>query len=246
MPMARSVTTSFRSSDDTLRMLVTARREEVQRLQKAQADQLNDLETRGHERIASLRRTLPATFVEVLDALDKTHEEASAATKSHVEGVKARQADATVSPENETGAHPGLAGGHLVAPNSLGWFTPYYGVLHASDGTVYWQGYIPPGKIVNLSDFANGAGSGIFGTGAGSFTVYMDWWFIYTPPVNRNYAHTIYVPFHGFYILYADDGFWDSKEAHARIDLSAVGLQYYTGRPLGALTCSTWAAKISM
>jgi hypothetical protein len=148
MPMARSVTTSFRSSDDTLRMLVTARREEVQRLQKAQADQLNDLETRGHERIASLRRTLPATFVEVLDALDKTHEEASAATKSHVEGVKARQADATVSPENETGAHPGLAGGHLVAPNSLGWFTPYYGVLHASDGTVYWQGYIPPAKLL--------------------------------------------------------------------------------------------------
>ncbi len=50
--------------------------------------------------------------------------------------VKARQADAIVSPENETAAHPGLAGGHLVAPGSLGWFTPYYGTLHGSDGTV--------------------------------------------------------------------------------------------------------------
>ena len=38
--------------------------------------------------------------------------------------------------------------------------------------------------------------------------------------------NTIWVPFHKFYILYSDDGFWDSKEAHARIDLSAVGYQY--------------------
>jgi len=141
-----------------------------------------------------------------------------------VDQVKARQADAIVSPENETAAHPGLAGGHLVAPGSLGWFTPYYGTLHGSDGTVYWQGY-NPGNI-DLSDHANGAGSGIFGTGAGSFTVYMDWWFTYNAPADRNYGHTIWVPFHGFYILYSDDGFWDSKEAHARIDLSAVGYQY--------------------
>ena len=112
----------------------------------------------------------------------------------------------------------------MVAPNSLGWFTPYYGTLHGSDGSVYWQGY-NPGNI-DLDDWASGAGSGIFGTGAASFTVYMDWWFTYVAPTNRNYAHTIYVPFHGFYILYADDGFWTSKEAHARIDLSAQGYQY--------------------
>jgi len=54
----------------------------------------------------------------------------------------------------------------------------------------------------------------------------MDWWFSYLAPQNRFYGHTIYVPFHGFYIVIADDGFWDSKEAHARIDLSAVGYQY--------------------
>jgi hypothetical protein len=54
----------------------------------------------------------------------------------------------------------------------------------------------------------------------------MDWWFSYIPRENRNYSQTIYVPFHGFYIVRADDGFWDSKEAHARIDLSAVGYQY--------------------
>jgi hypothetical protein len=203
---------------------VTARREEVVRLQKSQADHIEDLENRGRARVTSLRNTLPGDLVTVLDELDKTHDEAIAATRSHVDQVKARLAASVVSPENETAVHPGLARGHLVAPNSLGWFTPYYGTLHGSDGSVYWQGY-NPGNI-DLSDYANGAGSGIFGTGAASFTVYMDWWFTYNAPEDRNYGHTIWVPFHGFYILYSDDGFWDSKEAHARIDLSAVGYQY--------------------
>ncbi len=214
----------FKPTDDVLQQLVTERRAEVQRLQKAQADQLKDLETRGQARIAALKKTLPKDIVAVLQSLDKTHDEASAATKAHVDRVKAKLAASVASPENETAAHPGLAGGHLVAPSSLGWFTPYYGTYHGSDGSVYWQGY-NPGNI-NLGDWASGAGSGIFGTGAGSFTVFMDWWFTYIAPQNRNYGHTIWVPYHGFYILYADDGFWTSKEAHARMDLSAVGYQY--------------------
>ncbi|MDA1054792.1 MAG: hypothetical protein O3C40_30565 [Planctomycetota bacterium] len=108
--------------------------------------------------------------------------------------------------------------------SSLGWFTPYYGTLHWSNGTVVWQGY-NPGNI-DLKINCNGSGSGIFGTGACSGTLVMDWWFTYIAPQNRNYAHTIWVPFHGFYIVRSDDGFWTSKKAHARIDLTAVGYQY--------------------
>lgn len=215
---------TFKASDEVLRELVSARREEVVRLQKAQADHLKEMEARGRGRIEDLRKTLPKDIVAVLDNLDKRHDEASAATGSRVDKLKAELSRSSPAPEGETAMHPGLADGHLVAPNSLGWFTPYYGTLHGSDGKVYWQGY-NPGNI-DLGDSASGGGSGIFGTGAGSFTVYMDWWFSYTPSQNRNYGHTIWVPFHGFYILYSDDGFWDSKEAHARIDLSAVGYQY--------------------
>jgi len=222
--MEKHIETKFKPCDDILEQLVAARREEVVQLQKSQAEQLSDLETRGQKQIAALKKSLPKEFVTTLDSLDKTHGEASAATKAHVERVKSKLIVSASSPDNETAIHPGLAGGHLVAPNSLGWFTPYYGTLHGSDGSMYWSGY-NPGNI-DLDDWASGAGSGIFGTGAGSFTVYMDWWFSYVAPTNRNYAHTIYVPFHGFYILYADDGFWTSKEAHARIDLSAQGYQY--------------------
>lgn len=214
----------FKPSDDILKDLVTARREEVVRLQKSQTDHIKDLETRGQARIQALTKTLPKEVLAVLGGLNKTHDAASAATKTLVDELKGKLRASVPSPENETAMHPGLAGGHLVAPSSLGWFTPYYGTLHWSDGKVVWQGY-NPGNI-DLWVACNGSGSGLFGTGACSGTLVMDWWFTYNAPQNRNYSHTIWVPFHGFYILYSDDGFWDSKEAHARIDLSAVGYQY--------------------
>jgi hypothetical protein len=219
-----SVDTAFKAGDEILKELVTARREDVVRMQKSQVDQLKDVESRGQERLADLKKTLPKEVVATLRNLDRKHDEATLATKSLVEDLRSKLSSSVPSPENDTAVHPGLAGGHLIAPNSLGWFTPYYGTLHWSDGSIVWQGYYP-GNI-DLWDVCNGSGSGIFGTGSCSGTLVMDWWFSYIAPENRNYNHTIWVPFHGFYILYSDDGFWDSKEAHARIDLSAVGYQY--------------------
>lgn len=216
--------TTTKITDEVFEQLLASRRDEVVRLQKAEASNLQDIESRGKTRLATLRRSLPKDIASVLDTLDKSNAEAEAAIKSQVEGVAADLAQTTIPEEYQTASHPGIAGGQLIAPNSLGWFAPYYGVLHGSDGSIYWQGANP--NQINLSDYANGSGSGLFGTGAASFTVYMDWWFTYIAPQNRNYGHTIWVPFHGFYIVRADDGFWDSKYAKARIDLSAVGYQY--------------------
>jgi len=214
----------FNAQDELLQQLVEARREHVISQQKRQAAALLDLDARGRERIARLRKSLSKDMVAVIDTLDKDSDADKVHTLERVKGIQGELAKSAVPQEQVTAVHPGLAGGHLIAPSSLGWFTPYYGVLHGSNGTVVWQGY-NPGNI-DLWDSASGGGSGIFGTGAAEFTFYMDWWFSYVPTANRNYAHTIYVPFHGFYILYADDGFWDSKEARARIDLSAAGYQY--------------------
>lgn len=214
----------FKQHDDVLEQLVNERSEEVTRLHKAQADHLKDIETRGQAQLEALKKTLPRDMVTVLENLDKMHSEAQDIAESHADSAKVRLVESGPAPKDETAMHPGLAGGHLVAPSSLGWFTPYYGTLHWSDGTVVWQGY-NPGNI-DLWVTCNGSGSGLFGTGACSGTLIMDWWFTYNAPTNRNYAHTIYVPFHGFYIIYADDGFWTSKDARARIDLSAVGYQY--------------------
>jgi hypothetical protein len=101
----------FKPADDMLKELVDARRKEVEHMQQSRSDQIKDLERRGQARIASLRKTLPR---EVLDAFDKTHDEASAATQSHVESVKARLAASAPPPEGETAIHPGLGRGHLA------------------------------------------------------------------------------------------------------------------------------------
>ncbi len=214
----------FKSADSVLEELVAARRDEVVRAQTSQADQIKALETRGQARVAELRKTLPKDIVTALDRLDKDHDEADKSAESQVKRIKATLVESGPSPENETAFHPGMAGGQLVVPSSLGWFTPYYGTLHWSDGTVVWQGY-NPGSI-DLWISCSGSGSGLFGTGACGGTLVMDWWFTYVAPTNRYYGHTIWVPYHGFYIIRADDGFWDSKDASARIDLSAVGYQY--------------------
>lgn len=212
--------TKFKAADSALEELVKARREEVERLQKSQADQIDDIEKRGQVSIKELRKTLPKEMITALDDQEKIHKDAATATVEFAEAAKAKQRSTAPSSENGTA----FKADKIPASKAIGLFHPYYGTLHSSDGKVAWQGY-NPGNI-DLSCFANGAGSGLFGTGAGSFTVYMDWWFTFKAPENRNYAHTIYIPFHGFYILKADDGFWDSKEAHARIDISAMGFQY--------------------
>jgi hypothetical protein len=210
--------TKFKESDSMLEKLVNARRKEVVHLQKAQAAQIEDLEKRGQASLKALKKTLPKEMAAVLEAQEQTHKDAAEASVKYAEEAKAKFR--SIAPLKENAAD----GGSIAAPRAVGLVTPYYGTLHGSDGSIYWQGY-NPGNI-DLSDNATGGGSGLFGTGAGSFTVYMDWWFTFRPTENRNYAHTISVPFHGFYILTSDDGFWDSKEAHARIDMSAVGYQY--------------------
>lgn len=230
----------FKPSDAILEQLVNERREQVVRLQTKQADQIKDLETRGQPRIEQLRQTLPRDLGPIFEGLGNMQDPSVTAGNSAFEKLRSSLIDSAPSPENQTALHPGLAGGQLIAPGSLGWFTPYYGTLHWSDGTVVWQGY-NPGNIDLWIDCA-GAGSGLFGTGACSGTLIMDWWFTYRPTVNRNYSHTIYVPYNGFYILYADDGFWDSKEAHARMDLSATGYQY-TWKPTGSTNVFDWASQ---
>ncbi|HEX7984406.1 MAG TPA: hypothetical protein VF616_12890 [Duganella sp.] len=216
--------TVFKPGDETLQQLVAARRDEVVRLQQSEAQQLQDIEKRGGARAKELHDGLPAELVAFMDKQSKAQDDASTEAKREVEEIKNQLIDMPVAAEGETAIHPGLAGNQLIAASALGWFSPYYGVLHWSDGTVVWEGY-NPGNI-DLWDWAEGAGTGNGGTGAASRTLIMDWWFTYIPTTSGYYNHSISVPYHGFYIVRAFDDWLTSKEAQARIDLSAVGYQY--------------------
>jgi len=76
------MTEEFKPSDQILKQLVTARREEVVRLQKSQAEQLKDVETRGQARIADLKKSLPKDIAAVLTSLEKGNTKAVSATDS--------------------------------------------------------------------------------------------------------------------------------------------------------------------
>ncbi len=108
----------FRASDETLEQLVAARRAEVVKLQRDQADRLADVERRGQARLADLSKRLPREIAGVLDTLERTQDEAAQATRSRVEQAKAALAQSSPAPENETAVHPGLANGRLIAPSS--------------------------------------------------------------------------------------------------------------------------------
>lgn len=213
----------FKASDTLLEELVTRRRQEVEALQKAEAERRKDIESRGEQRLKSLQESLDKGVAASLKSLEKADTAAEKQSAEHIEKIRERLSTAA-SPAAAPTEHPGFVYSDLAAPHTSGWITPYYATFHGSDGSVYWQGY-NPGNF-DEDDRASGAGSGLFGTGVGSFTTYIDWWFNFHPVDTKFYGHNIYVPYFGFYIIYADDGFWDSKEAAARIDLSARGYQY--------------------
>jgi hypothetical protein len=98
------------SLDDPLEGLLAARREDVVRSHDVQVDRLKDLEDRGQERLSLLRTILPP---DVIAVLDRMHNDAGTAAMCPVEQITTRMAASVVAPENETAAHPGLAGGHL-------------------------------------------------------------------------------------------------------------------------------------
>ena len=226
------MTTVFKPGDEELQQLVCARRDEVLRLQQSEALHLQDIEQRGADRVKAMRDGLPAEFVAFMDKQGKADDAAGDEYRREVEEIRAKLIGTAIPEAEHTAVHPGLAGGQLVAPAALGWLTPYYGVLHWSDGTVVWEGY-NPGNI-DLWVWAQGAGTGNSGAGAGSATLIMDWWFTYTPTASRYYYHTVSVPYHGFYIVRAFDDPFTSKEALARIDLSATGYQFGY-KPTGSL-----------
>ena len=214
-----------RAPDAVLAELVAERRKQVEGLQKRQFEQLAEAESRGQERLKALRNSLGKDVAHVLQEIEARASEDAKASEASIKQIRSRllaPASTSILESQSALTYP------QVASFAATWVAPYYGTLHGSDGAVYWQGYNPVN--IDLSDWASGSGSGLFGTGAGSFTVYMDWWFNFRTDVSRFYSQAIYVPFHGYYIVQSDDGFWDSKEAHVRMDLSAMGYQY-NGKP---------------
>lgn len=212
-----SPVTGFRPNDTVLAQLVAERRQEVVARQRAEVEAMAEQESRGQ---ATISRAMEELDGGLKDLIDRDSTAAAVAEEDRVrqELIEAAPSDADLNED------PGSAALAISPAAFSGWLTPYHATIHGSDGQIDWQGY-NPGNL-NVSAWARGSGSGIAGTGAASFHAYVDWWFSFRPDAARFYAQRVHVPFSGFYITRANDGFFNSKRARTRINLSARGYQY--------------------
>lgn len=67
--------------------------------------------------------------------------------------------------------------------------------------------------------WAQGAGSGLFGTGVGETSIEVDFWFYFVPNAARFYSFNPYTYYRGFYIVKSDDSWYNSH--YARVVLSS-------------------------
>lgn len=81
-------------------------------------------------------------------------------------------------------------------------------------------------SVIDAWCWAKGSGSGLFGSGAGSYQVWADWGFWFRPETNKYYSISPLNRFRGFYIVRADDGFWTSKRARAQVSIWTNVWQY--------------------
>lgn len=85
-------------------------------------------------------------------------------------------------------------------------------------------------NIGNLDPVARAVGDGIgwgIARGYSDMIEIIDRWYMFRPDVTGGYTFQIVVPFHGFYIVRADDGFWTSKDAWVKIDVTTDVYQFY-------------------
>ena len=191
--------------DSEIKNLLTGRSKEIELNQKNKANQLKEMESKGKKQIEEIKNIMNKNMLDLLNKLEKDQVEQSAKTKATVSKVRAiieKQSNRAPYPKNLLGPH----------------FTPNYTRINNMDGSIYWDTSEP--AVLKPPDIsAVGSGSGLFGTGIETFSFSIDWYFTLLFKETSVLNFYLYIPFHGYYIIYALDGLMDSKEASAKIDL---------------------------
>lgn len=88
------------------------------------------------------------------------------------------------------------------------------------------QALLTGGVCKNKYVWARGAGSGIAGTGVGKIQAWVDFGFWFKPQVSRFYSIRPYFLLHGYYIVKADDKWYNSKFSRVIVSLKVNVHQY--------------------
>jgi len=88
------------------------------------------------------------------------------------------------------------------------------------------QNLLTGGGCKDYWNSASGGGWGCLGSGVGEIQTWVDFGFWFYPTQNRFYSVQPHFLFRGFYIVYADDGFWDCKNARTVLSVWTNCWQY--------------------
>jgi hypothetical protein len=106
-------------------------------------------------------------------------------------------------------------------PNLTAWLQPNFVIVYALGGHEFESHRAPPPvPSVGVVTELEGLGTGVFDTVIPTER-FVDWWFDFTVDTRRSYDFWITAELDGYWYVYADDGAWDSKNAHVRIDATA-------------------------
>ena len=191
--------------DSEIKNLLTKRSKEIELHQKNKANQLKEMESKGEKQIEEIKNIMNKDLLDSLNKLEKVHVKQSAKTKDMVSKTRSII---------EKQSNRELYLNKLLGPH----FTPNYTRINNMDGSIYWD-TSEPAILKPPIISAVGSGPGLFGTGIETFTFSIDWYYTLLFKETSILDFYLYIPFHGYYIIYAMDGLMDSKEASAKIDL---------------------------
>jgi hypothetical protein len=81
-------------------------------------------------------------------------------------------------------------------------------------------------NIIDAWAWASGGGNGWFGSGAGSYQVWVEWGYWFIPPTSRFYGITTHDQFRGYYIVRSFDDWWISAYSRAVVSMWTDVWQY--------------------
>lgn len=200
--------------------LVAEIKAEAAARQQRQEERLKEMESRGQEHLKTFRAIVGKANAEILHKLEDASAEEAKKAKTYIKGVRAHLLAAESPKDQLSFADEQAYGFGLDEALAM---TPDEGQI-LIPGSPY-QDIRNPG-LLRAAVNTSGDGSGIAGTGENSTTAYMYWWFHFIPDHTASYGYTINIPFNGFYVVYSDDGTWDSKEAAVSLDVYVSSWQY--------------------
>jgi hypothetical protein len=156
-----------------------------------------------------------------VEKLQASHRELAAETQKELDGIKKQYAAKEeerkiIAPED----FRARAIDSAIAPTEVRTLPPSYAAvfstkdpddkLSGGTGTDVFN-Y----NIIDLWDWASGAGNGWFGSGAGEYQAWAEWGYWYWVPTTKFYGITSHNTFRGFYIARSFDDWWISGYSRA-------------------------------